>query len=160
TSIGIGDVGEPSQLFKQMTNRRTDLLKEYSKSAGKFSANWTFVFAGLSTVVLLLSVFSQKSFSAEMTFARDRLCAELCCMWVPERAQNMCFRVAVREVEAWLLADRERISRFLSVPLSRIPTNPEGERDAKEVMVSLASVRETKGCPTRHDTTSRELKNR
>jgi NitT/TauT family transport system substrate-binding protein len=82
TSLGIGDVGEPSQLFKQMTNRRTDLLKEYSKSAGKFSANWTFVFAGLSTVVLLLSVFSQKSFSAEMTFAYPALSSSQAIYWV------------------------------------------------------------------------------
>jgi NitT/TauT family transport system substrate-binding protein len=82
TSIGIGDVGEPAQLFKQMTNRRTDLLKEYSKSAGKFSTNWTFVFAGLSTVVLLLSVFSQKSFSAEMTFAYPALSSSQAIYWV------------------------------------------------------------------------------
>lgn len=51
-----------------MTNRQTDLLKKYSKPTD-YSANRTFVFAGLSAVFLLLSVFSQKSFSAEMTFA-------------------------------------------------------------------------------------------
>jgi hypothetical protein len=64
---------------------------------------------------------------------------DLCRAWVPAQAQKMCFRVAVREIEAWLLADRERISKFLSVPVSRIPTSPESENDPKQVMVSLAA---------------------
>ena len=70
----------------------------------------------------------------------DADCApDLCRVWLPHRAQKMCFRVAVREVEAWLLADRERISQFLSVPLSKLPANPESEDDPKQVMVNLAA---------------------
>jgi hypothetical protein len=64
---------------------------------------------------------------------------DLCRAWVPEQAQKMCFRVAVREIEAWLLADRERISKFLSIPVSRIPASPESEDDPKQIMVSLAA---------------------
>lgn len=63
----------------------------------------------------------------------------LCRAWIPKQEQKMCFRVAVREVESWLLADRERISRFLAVPVSRIPARPESEDDPKQVMVSLAA---------------------
>src|SRR5262245_27099002 len=39
---------------------------------------------------------------------RDHDCAPpLRAAWVPEPAPRLCFRVAVREVEAWLLADAE-----------------------------------------------------
>src|SRR6266851_3917621 len=56
----------------------------------------------------------------------DAFCAPpLCTAWLPQPAPMMCFRVAVREVEAWLFADRERLARFLSVAVSRIPLAPE-----------------------------------
>jgi len=70
----------------------------------------------------------------------DADCApELCAKWLPDRAPKMCFRVAVREVEAWLLADREPLAAFLSVPMNRFPANPESEHDPKQVLVSLAA---------------------
>jgi hypothetical protein len=50
----------------------------------------------------------------------------------------MCFRVAVRQVEAWLLADREEIASFLAVRRERIPRDPESLANAKETLVSLA----------------------
>jgi hypothetical protein len=37
----------------------------------------------------------------------------------------MCFRIVVREIEAWLLADRGNIAEFLSVPLKSVPFKPE-----------------------------------
>ncbi len=70
----------------------------------------------------------------------DADCApELCARWLPNREPKMCFRVAVREVEAWLLADRERLAAFLSVPVTRFPANLESEHDPKQVLVSLAA---------------------
>lgn len=53
-------------------------------------------------------------------------------------APGMCFRIAERAVEAWLLADRASIARFLSV--SRDLVNPEPERlpAPKSHLVSLA----------------------
>ena len=51
---------------------------------------------------------------------------------------RMCFRVAVREIEAWLLADPERLSRLLEVEKSWLPANPDGEKDPKKVVVDLA----------------------
>lgn len=47
-------------------------------------------------------------------------------------------RVAVREVEAWLMADRTGIAEFLSVPVVRVPANPEADRDPKQTLVGLA----------------------
>ena len=58
--------------------------------------------------------------------------------WLPNPVSRMCFRVAVREIEAWLLSDREHLARFLGVAISRIPLNPEAVDDPKRTMVELA----------------------
>jgi len=70
---------------------------------------------------------------------RDAECAPpLCEEWVPDPAPYLCFRVAVREVEAWLMADAVSLSSFLSVARSRIPVDPEQLFDPKTEMVNLA----------------------
>ena len=52
----------------------------------------------------------------------DAACAPaLCSEWLPYPDANLCFRIATREVEAWLLADGATLMRFLSVAKSRIP---------------------------------------
>ena len=58
--------------------------------------------------------------------------------WLPDPAPKMCFRVAVREVETWLMADRERLAGFLGVALSRNPDRPEELANPKRQMVDLA----------------------
>jgi hypothetical protein len=51
--------------------------------------------------------------------------------------QRMLFRVAVRETEAWLLADRKGFADFSGVPLHRIPERPELLDDPKETLLNL-----------------------
>lgn len=51
---------------------------------------------------------------------------------------RMCFRVAVRETEAWLMADCERLAQFLGVRRSWIPGDPEAVDDPKTTLVDLA----------------------
>lgn len=57
---------------------------------------------------------------------------------LPDPMPQMCCRAAVRAVESWLIADRERLARFLDVPESRIPLNPEALPNPKLTMVELA----------------------
>jgi len=57
---------------------------------------------------------------------------------LPAPTVGMCFRIAIRASEAWLLADRERISEFLSVPAGRIPGNPDNLQDPKREVVDLS----------------------
>jgi hypothetical protein len=49
----------------------------------------------------------------------------------------MCFRVAVRAVEAWLMADRKHLARFLAVNIARIPQNIEAVDHPKLTMVEI-----------------------
>lgn len=59
-------------------------------------------------------------------------------IWFPIPAPRMCFRVAVREIEAWLLADRYRLGMFLGIRVSAIPPDSESLPDPKQTMVDLA----------------------
>ena len=60
--------------------------------------------------------------------------------WLLRPAPMMCFRVAVREVEAWLLADRRRIAEFLGVDSRNVPTDVEAIPDPKHTVLQLAHV--------------------
>ena len=63
---------------------------------------------------------------------------EVLAEWVPHLDPNMLFRVVVRELESWLLADRQNIADFLRVSLIRIPASPEEIQDPKRTLVNLA----------------------
>ncbi len=58
--------------------------------------------------------------------------------WLPEPDPRLCFRVAVRAVESWLLADALGLSRFLGIASAKIPSDPEALPDPKAALVVLA----------------------
>ena len=59
--------------------------------------------------------------------------------WMPSGCHNnLVFRVAVHEVEAWLLADRHRMADFLQVSISRIPELPDSLVDPKAALIEAA----------------------
>ncbi len=69
---------------------------------------------------------------------RDGECApEVIPAWLPTPSKLMCLRVAVREVEAWILADPERVANYFGVVHSEIPVDPERILDPKQTMVNL-----------------------
>lgn len=69
----------------------------------------------------------------------DSCAPELRSDWgIDARPAGLCFRVAVRSVESWLLADREHLARFLSVAPSRIPARPDTEDDPKDSLINIA----------------------
>ena len=51
---------------------------------------------------------------------------------------QLLFSVAVREVEAWLMADRAGIAQFLHIDISKVPHAPEAEDDPKRTLINLA----------------------
>jgi hypothetical protein len=58
--------------------------------------------------------------------------------WLPRKHPQLFLRVAVRQVETWLLADREAFAKFLSVGLNRIPVMPETEPNSPERIMSIS----------------------
>lgn len=64
---------------------------------------------------------------------------ELIKTWLKkEKNTNLIFRIAVCEVEAWVLADIEGFSNFLGISSSHFPSNPELIRDPKQLLINLA----------------------
>lgn len=59
--------------------------------------------------------------------------------WVKGRLNPWFFlRVAVIEIESWIMADRQAVSEFLAIPANRIPPNTDKITSPKEFLVSLA----------------------
>ena len=60
--------------------------------------------------------------------------------WLPvEPHPNLIFRVAKREVESWVMADRNAFADFLRIPLIKIPINIDDElEDPKAFLVKMA----------------------
>ena len=76
----------------------------------------------------------------------DELCAPtFVANCLPNPAPGMRLRVAVRQIEAWLLADRRRFAQFLRVGQARVPENPDSLADAKQVVVDLARLSSNSG---------------
>ena len=51
---------------------------------------------------------------------------------------GLLFRVAVMEIEAWLIADRSRLAQWLGIEDRIVPRNPEHITQPKERLVALA----------------------
>ncbi len=75
----------------------------------------------------------------------DTRCAsEALATWLPEPTNGMRFRIAVRAVEAWLIADRESMASFLSVSLAKIPHQVDRETNPKLALISIARTSRNK----------------
>ena len=59
--------------------------------------------------------------------------------WLPQtRNPNLIFRIAVREVESWLLADDAGFARFLGIAKHKMPRDPDDLNDPKQTLIALA----------------------
>ena len=74
--------------------------------------------------------------------------------YAKRRSHNLLFFVAVREVEAWLLADRESFARFLKISVDAIPSKSDQMPDPKKQLIDL--VRKSKNRRLRDDIVPRD----
>jgi hypothetical protein len=51
----------------------------------------------------------------------------------------MCFRIPVRAIESWLLADRERFAAFARIRITEIPADPDALSYPKRALLDLVS---------------------
>jgi len=59
--------------------------------------------------------------------------------WLPDiHANQLLFRVAVHEVESWLLADKKNLAAFFSISQELVPSKPDNEADPKRTVITLA----------------------
>jgi hypothetical protein len=58
---------------------------------------------------------------------------------IPQNKQDSLYiRVAVKQIEAWLLADQENFADFIGVPFHRLPSQPDEIDNPKIAVVNLA----------------------
>lgn len=59
--------------------------------------------------------------------------------WLPEpKETNLLFRIAVREVETWLMADKQGMANFLSIPVNHLRDDVENIPSPKEFLMNAA----------------------
>lgn len=63
---------------------------------------------------------------------------EVPAVWLPTRTPKLLLRAVVREIESWLLADRQGIAHFLGIAESSIPRSPENLDNPKQELINLA----------------------
>jgi hypothetical protein len=68
---------------------------------------------------------------------------------LPSCAPLMCLRIVVRELEAWMMADRESFSSFFAIAESRLPHCPDDLHDPKQLMLNL--IRKSRSRDLRED---------
>lgn len=60
--------------------------------------------------------------------------------WLPvPKHPNLMFRVAVKETESWLLADRTGLAQFLGIRESLVPGEPDTISDPKQCLINLTA---------------------
>lgn len=59
---------------------------------------------------------------------------------LPKPSAKMSFRVSVRALESWLMADRDSLARYLRVGIGRIPADPDAVPRPKVELVKIASA--------------------
>ncbi len=69
----------------------------------------------------------------------NRCPADLIRTWLPDQKHhNLLFRIAVREVESWLLADRANLADFLKIKRALVPNAPDLLPDPKGTLIRFA----------------------
>jgi hypothetical protein len=69
----------------------------------------------------------------------ERCPVEYAKSWLSNPSNQMCFRVAVSQMESWLLASRRTFARYLSISEALIPLEPEKIKNPKLEIISLAN---------------------
>ena len=82
-------------------------------------------------------------------------CAPVCLhQWLPDPSRHMCFRIAVRAIESWVMSDRDRVARWLGISRANVPAEPDHLEDPKRELINLARRSRRRGL--REDLVPRE----
>jgi len=111
-------------------------------SPRKFRVTRTFVERGFGNIKRSIRKYSQASHVIPHIVLTDLDNAE-CVVefrkaWAADNLpETMLFRVAVRETEAWLLADQTSFAEFAGIPVKKVPALPDTLADPKQTLVNL-----------------------
>jgi hypothetical protein len=114
-------------------------LAEYTK---KFYISYSFTEGGFGYIKKNIRGWNQAAKGCPFFILTDLDKSECAPMLIKEWLQqekhpNLIFRVAVKEVEAWLLSDIEGFSKFSGVPVANFVEEVEAIADAKNELLRL-----------------------
>lgn len=116
--------------------------KLISQYAPKIQMKTTYPMGGRSQIHKKITNYNQAAkvfpYLVLVDLDQDECAPILINDWLPNRHPHLLLRVAVRQVESWLLADRKAIAKFLGVGLNRIPVMPDCERDSPKTIMSIS----------------------
>jgi len=118
------------------------VLRRLCETAGVDIAN-VYVCGGKLPLDERLKGFNQAAQYSNWVVLRDLNADGPCASQVmtdllPDRATRMFLRLAVRAVEAWLLADRKGLASYLGIKVASIPSSPDLLRRPKRALVDVA----------------------
>lgn len=120
------------------------LRKMLDSFGSKFAIGYCYVRGGFGYLRKTIKGFNNAAQGTPFVVLTDLNhyeCAPLLVQdWLPLPLHpNLIFRVAVREVEAWVMADGSRLARFLGIRESLIPGTVEEIDDAKKALIELGA---------------------
>jgi hypothetical protein len=120
------------------------LRRVLSISRRHFEVGYCYGMRGFGYIKKNLAGFNQASRGTPFLVLTDlddgECAAALLAGWLQEKkSPNLLFRVAVREVEAWLLADPTGLARYLGIREDLFPSQPDSVQDPKKTLIGLAA---------------------
>jgi|SRR5208282_1663345 len=125
------------------SGRKFKVGVRYPVSAAKWKQKHPTGYGELKKNILALNKLAEHKPLILLTDLDTAACpSELISTWLGncKRQPRFIFRVAVREIEAWLLADKDSLANFLSAPVRIIPGNVERLADPKHEIIRIASL--------------------
>ncbi|MBF0557106.1 MAG: DUF4276 family protein [Nitrospirae bacterium] len=118
------------------------VIRKLLKHHNKFSIGNSYPKCGVTKIKKKIKGYNNASIYTPYFVLTDldtKKCAsELIKEWIDfPKHPNLIFRVAVREVEAWVLADRKGFSSFASVNITKIPPKPDEIADPKLKLLEI-----------------------
>lgn len=118
------------------------VMTKLVESAGKYQIVNTYSEGGFGYIKRNLNGFNKASKGCPFFVLTDldtiECAPSLIKSWLKVPAHpNLIFRVAVREVETWLLADIEGFSAYSGISIANFPKNPEELADPKLELLNL-----------------------
>lgn len=114
------------------------------RSGRQYAVGFCFSRSGFGYLKNKIAGFNNAAKSTPFLILTDldkKECAPLLVQeWLPiPKHHNLLFRIAVRSVESWLLADRASLSAFLGVQKDLMPSNPDEQDDPKRFLIELTA---------------------
>ncbi len=117
--------------------------KIFSRSKNKFAIGHSYGKEGVGFIKKNIKGFNHAAkgtpFLILVDLDRHQCPSQLTNNWLVEpKHHNLLFRVAVCEVESWVLAHREGFAKYLGIKTDLIPNNVDSLPDPKQFLIDLA----------------------